>query len=58
MSEETTLTTTHKVPSTDTSPHAHEAPLSTDIRKLCALLAHIVMRGISKQKGTHNVSTD
>jgi hypothetical protein len=48
--------TSHPVQRTDTTPHAHEQ-LSSDVIKLCALLAHIMMRRLSEQKGVNNVST-
>lgn len=57
MSEETTITNAHAVQSTAMSPPACEPQLSSDIRKLCALLAHIMMRRLSKQKGETHVST-
>jgi hypothetical protein len=53
MAEETTVTNT--VQSTNTPPRAEQ--LSSDVLKLCALLAHIMMRRLSKQKGIHNVSS-
>lgn len=48
--------TSRSVQRTDTKPHAQDQ-LSSDVIKLCALLAHIMMRRLSKQKGVNNVST-
>lgn len=53
MAEETTVT--NAVQSTDTPPRAEQ--LSSDVLKLCALLAYIMMRRLSKQKGIYNVSS-
>ena len=67
MSQETTVTHAHTVPllQATVKPHVtveegtnHEEQLSSDILRLCALLAHIMMRRLSKEtkEGT-NVST-
>jgi hypothetical protein len=52
MAEKTTVTSV--VQSTDT-PHFEQ--LSSDVLKLCALLAHIMMRRLSKEKEGTNVSS-
>jgi hypothetical protein len=47
--------TSRPVQRTDTPPHAQDQ-LSPDVIKLCALLAHILMRRLSTKKGANHVS--